>query len=299
MSEITLNKLTNSNEEVTKNKGSSERLLISTRILNAPPDEFDPNEPRLGRRESEPHSHEITYLYDVLSFNFPDSRTLWDLHHYFEITSPVRTKIDIQFDISFFLGWRMSKLLTSYNAEQFKRIPSVAINILSRKTWKTDFSEHRDYCEALKIPIYIVYPSYHVASNFYKPPFLRIYRLKGDKYEREDIRKIAMVENGELKSEGIISLGDQIPFRIGLMERSIRLVNNEKIYRLIIIDKKEDKILPTRAEYEHIQFLKEKERADKEKERADKEKERADKEKERADQLEEILKKYKEKYGVL
>ena len=50
-------------------------------------EEEDPwltNPPRLGRRESEPHSFEITRIYDILATNFKDDRTIWDLHHYFE-----------------------------------------------------------------------------------------------------------------------------------------------------------------------------------------------------------------------
>jgi hypothetical protein len=76
----------------------------STRIENAPPDLYDPDVPRLGRRESEPHSSEITYIHDVLTANFPESRTVWDLHHYFTGEKPPLKgkKIDIQFDISFF-----------------------------------------------------------------------------------------------------------------------------------------------------------------------------------------------------
>ncbi|MGV9205049.1 MAG: hypothetical protein ACOC44_13640 [Promethearchaeia archaeon] len=76
----------------------------STRIENAPPDLYDPNEPRLGRRESEPHSAEVTYIHDVLTSNFPESRTIWDLHHYFiGRKGPLKgQKIDIQFEISFF-----------------------------------------------------------------------------------------------------------------------------------------------------------------------------------------------------
>ena len=38
---------------------------------------------RLGRRESEPHAYEVVYLFEVLSYNFPESRTFLDLHHYF------------------------------------------------------------------------------------------------------------------------------------------------------------------------------------------------------------------------
>ena len=70
----------------------------STRHSKLSHSDLDFEGPRLGRRESEPHSQEIMYLYDVLSTNFPESRTLWDLHHYFAVNG---TEFDIQFDISF------------------------------------------------------------------------------------------------------------------------------------------------------------------------------------------------------
>ena len=43
--------------------------------------EYSSNEPeeeplRLGRRESEPHSYEVTYLFGVLTPNFEESRVL-------------------------------------------------------------------------------------------------------------------------------------------------------------------------------------------------------------------------------
>ena len=41
-----------------------------TRHQTIKPDEFDQSQPRIGRRESEPHSFEISYLHDVLTFNF-------------------------------------------------------------------------------------------------------------------------------------------------------------------------------------------------------------------------------------
>ena len=76
-----------------------EKPFVSTRHRDAEPDTFDPNVPRLGRRESEPHSAEVTYLHDVLTTNFPEHRTMWDLHHYFKKEG---AEFDIQFDISFF-----------------------------------------------------------------------------------------------------------------------------------------------------------------------------------------------------
>jgi len=70
--------------------------------------EYSSNEPeveppRLGRRESEPHSEEVCYMRNVLKDNYPDHRVLWDLHHYFYHDGE---EIDIVFDISFFLEFK-------------------------------------------------------------------------------------------------------------------------------------------------------------------------------------------------
>ncbi|RMG22040.1 MAG: hypothetical protein D6732_26325 [Methanobacteriota archaeon] len=95
--------------------------------------------PRLGRRECEPHSDEINYLYDVLSTNYPEDRTLWDLHHYFLIEGE---KIDIQFDISYFKGMQIPYRISSYDAQKFNhRVPTMAIISFlhrpSKMTWES------------------------------------------------------------------------------------------------------------------------------------------------------------------
>ena len=272
--------------------------IVSTRHLSFPPDTFDPNQPRLGRRESEPHSHEVSSIHDVLTVNFPDSRTLWDLHHYFNPKNAIVDKIDLQFDISFFLNWKMPHSLASYKSEQFEyRIPTVAINILSKSTWKTDFSEHLGICELLKIPVYIIYPSYNVASKLYSPPFLRAYILVDDVYIHKDLRKVTLIEGGKLNSEMIIDLGNKVPFRIGLMKRKRELLGGSKLYNLIIIDKKKDERLLNTSELKDQIIVLEKARAEKEKARAEKEKARAEKEKARADAAEESLRIYHKKFG--
>lgn len=93
------------------NNRNNKRSFIDTRHRDAEPDIYDPNEPRLGRRESEPQSAEITYLYDVLATNFPDDRTMCDLHHYFKKDGK---HLDIQFDITYFKGLQIPYTLTSY-----------------------------------------------------------------------------------------------------------------------------------------------------------------------------------------
>ncbi len=65
--------------------GASAFPREGTRIKNAPVDDYVPTKPRLGRRESEPHAAEVSYLYEVLSSNFPADRTMWDLLHYFQL----------------------------------------------------------------------------------------------------------------------------------------------------------------------------------------------------------------------
>ena len=93
----------------------------STRIENAPHDLYDPNKPRLGRRESEPHSNEVNYIYDVLSTNFLEHKTLWDLNHYFMGSKgPIKgKKINIQFDISFFKDFNIPHTISSYDAHKY------------------------------------------------------------------------------------------------------------------------------------------------------------------------------------
>ncbi|MHA1310364.1 MAG: hypothetical protein ACTSQO_05480 [Candidatus Helarchaeota archaeon] len=256
----------------------------STRHSLSPTIEYTPSKPRLGRRESVPHSEGIHYLYDVLKTNFPNSTPLPDLHHYFKLGDEL---IDLIFDVSFFYNWKFSYALSSYKSFDFNnRVPDMAINILSKSTWRRDIGEHVDYCEALKIPVYVVYSPYDVATNLYKPPFLRVYVLKDDIYVHKDCREFTLIEGeNKLDLEKIIDLGENLPFRMGLMLRKKKLYGNFELYHLILIDREEDKILPTKFEMER--------------EKAEKERERAEKERERADNLNKLLQKYKEKFGLI
>jgi Uma2 family endonuclease len=166
------------NSESNQKTKEREPIIRSTRIENVEVIPFDPLTPRLGRRESEPHSEEVSYLYEVLHLNFPDSRTTWDLHHYFIVESE---EIDIQFDISFFKDLKIKYSLSSYRASNFNnRVPNIAINFLSKNTWQMDIGIHADYCRLLKIPLYIVFSPYHIGKAIYKPPFLRAYILQPD-----------------------------------------------------------------------------------------------------------------------
>ena len=236
-----------SNAPIKERGHNTKRRFISTRHRDAEPDTYDPNQPRLGRRESEPHSAEITYLYDVLTTNFPDDRTMWDLHHYFKINGE---EFDIQFDISYFKDLNIPYTLSSYHAEKFdNRVPTAAINILSPSTWRSDLAEKLDYCRILEIPLYIVFPSYHVAKKIYKPPFIRAYVLKKNgEYKIHELREITVDPSEDWNSDAIIDVSSIVPFRIGLQKREKKHQGDEPLYRLILINSDEDVVLLTENE---------------------------------------------------
>nr|MDO8087749.1 Uma2 family endonuclease [Candidatus Sigynarchaeum springense] len=246
------------------------------------PDGFDPHKPRLGRRESEPHSAEVTYLYDVLRSNFPQDRVTWDLHHYFIVEGE---EIDVVFDVSLFKGMSLPVQLSSYRAAEFGgRVPDLAINVMSKSTWRSDVGEHVDLCHMLKIPVYVIYAPFHVASRPYKPPFLRAYVAdERGEYQARELRDVALKSGKEVNWDATIDCGGHLPFKLGLQE--LEGAKHEKgwqLYRLVIINPRERTIFRSKLEMEHA-------RADQEKARADKEKARADQEKARADRAEEEL----------
>ncbi len=225
----------------------NDKPFVSTRHRDAEPDTFDPSVPRLGRRESEPHAAEISYLYDVLTTNFPEDRTIWDLHHYF---TKKNIDIDIQFDISYFKGLKIPYTLSSYKVGEFNnKVPTMAINILSKSTWRSDIGEKVDLCHLLSVSLYVVFPSYNVATELYKPPFLRAYVLKQDgTYEVREIRKVINEIEGVLDMDAIIDVSDIVPFRLGLWRRAIKHQKEESLYRLVLINPKEKEILLTENE---------------------------------------------------
>ncbi|TFG18349.1 MAG: Uma2 family endonuclease [Promethearchaeota archaeon] len=261
----------------------------STRIENAPPDLFDPNQPRLGRRESEPHSIEVTYMHDVLALNFPTGRVLWDLHHYFVgKTSPIKgKKIDIQFDISFFKELSIPHTISSYNSSKYdQKIPDLAVNVLSKTTWRNDLSENVDVCKNLKIPVYAIFSPFKVASSIYNPPFLRVYILEQDgSYREEELRSITLKEGGELDPKKIIDTSAFLPFRLGLMQLNQQHDGELPLFRLIFIEPSELKIFPSSVE--------------KAKAEAQEAKAEAQEAKAEAQEAEKKLKEYQEKFGSL
>ncbi len=218
--------------------------FVSTRHRDAEPDTFDSSIPRLGRRESEPHSAEISYLYDVLTTNFPEDRTIWDLHHYFKKQG---MEIDIQFDISFFRGLQIPYTLSSYHADQFnERVPNMAINILSKSTWRSDIAEKVDFCRLLAIPLYVVFPSYQVAIDYYNPPFLRAYILQLDgTYKTYEVRKVALKPEGKMDLDALIDVSNIVPFRLGLLERDQKHQDDESLYRLGLFEPEKNQLLLT------------------------------------------------------
>ncbi|MHA1147402.1 MAG: hypothetical protein ACTSR8_04090 [Promethearchaeota archaeon] len=269
------------------NNGS--RIKRSSRIENAPPDLYDPNKPRLGRRESEPHSVEITYIYDVLTNNFTTSRTIWDLHHYFvSHKEPLKgKKVDIQFDVSFFKELIIPHTLSSYDANKYEgRIPDMTINILLKSTWRADLSETVDICKNLGIKVYVVFSPFKPTSKLYHPPFLRAYILEADgSYRQEELNNITLKEGKNIDEKNIIDLGDLLPFWLGLMQTTQYHEGNHPLFRLIFIDPSELKILPTKLES-----------MEQEKKQMEQEKKQMEQEKK---QIEHELKKYRDKFGKI
>ncbi|MHA1819212.1 MAG: hypothetical protein ACTSU2_04755 [Promethearchaeota archaeon] len=248
-------------------------LNIRTKELDAPP-------PRLGRRETEPHSEEVSYLHDVLSVNFPNCRTISDLHHYFILNN---IKIDILYDISFFIDWEFNDgALDSYDAAQFgNRIPDLVVNILSKSTYMNDLTNIKEFSLRLGIPYYIIFAPFNISAPAFNPPFLRVYELNRNnaKYNEITLNHVAIIEGEDkINEKYIVNPGDGLPFNVGLMERKRRLYDGSKLYRMVVLDKsKENRLLV----------------------RWGREKDRASKEKERANNLEKLLEKYKEKFGDL
>ncbi len=254
--------------------------------------------PRLGRRESEPHSASISYLHDVLKTNFPQHRVMWDLHHYFHHPDEI---IDLQFDISLFLNFQIAEQLPSYDAAKYQgRVPDVVINILSKSTWKNDLLEHVTTCELLGIPFYIVFFAYEVSSRFYKLPFLRVYQLQeSGKYTQTDLTQI-MYEKGQATNKNaFIPTSSHLPFDIALELLDEKYLEGKEIYQIVLLEAETQKRFLEAKDQEKSRADQEKTRADQEKSRADQEKTRADQEKSRADKFKQELQTYRDKFGDL
>jgi len=230
--------------------------------------------PRLGRRESEPHSHAISYLHDVLDTNFPKDRVMWDLHHYFHIQNGKLqgTKLDLQFDISFFRNFNLPEKLPSYDSANYKgRVPDLVINILSKSTWRKDLIDNMEFCHQLKIPVYAVFFAYPVAPRTFPLPFLRVYKLKDDgSYQEHELKEIMYKKGKIVDDANFINLKPYLPFGIALEKISDTYLGGKDIYQAIIININTKQKYPTRYESQKSKAEKEKKRAEKEKKRADK-----------------------------
>ncbi len=236
---------------------------------------------RLGRRESEPHSAEVSFLFDVLSSNFPQHRTMWDLHHYFLIDGE---KVDLQFDISVFLDVSIPEELPSYNASNFNhRIPDLVINVLSKSTWRKDLSEIQEICRRLKIPIYILLLPYPIAPKIFPLPFLRVYILnEKNMYESFEINRFMVEKQKIIDIKAQITLPAKFPFDLALEKLNSTYYGRKMRSRLVLIDKKTNHKILSKSEQAT-------QRADAETQRADAESQRADEAERKLHDLQEKL----------
>ena len=251
----------------------------STRIKNSPPDNFDPNQPRLGRRESEPHSYEVANLCDVLRQNFPKDRTLWDLHHYFMIDGE---KVDVQFDLSYFRDFQIDNALSSYDASKYgNRLPTMALNFLSKNTWRSDFSGILEVTQVLGISAYVVFAPDHSATKIFKPPFLRVYfKDNNGHFTYSDLRNYTMKEGESFPTanydDKILDTSHLGPFRLGIVKRKQKYKDGLPIYHLIFIHATEPRTLLTFGEFHKQDAEKAKQEAEKAKQEAEKAKQEAE-----------------------
>ncbi|MHA1611365.1 MAG: hypothetical protein ACTSYU_04860, partial [Promethearchaeota archaeon] len=249
--------------------------------LNIPGEQENFVTPRLGRRESEPHSGAISYLFDVIRSNFPNDRGFWDLHHYFDYQGE---EIDIQYDISYFRNFQCPEQQPSYKAREFGgRIPTLTINVLSKSTYMQDLSVNLDLSLKIGVPLYVVFFAYPVAPRVYPLPFLRVYELRDNQYIQHELHEVYCDNENKINSDAILSFPDLIPFKIGLRKMVETYKGNKPIYQIALFDL-ENHIYPTKAEYEKQRAEQEKQRAEQEKQRAEQEKQKAEQEKQKAEQ---------------
>ncbi len=219
--------------------------------------------PRLGRRESEPHSDEINYLYEVLSSNYPNDRTFWDLHHYFFFEGE---RLDIQFDISYFRNMDVPFRISSYDASKYgNRVPTMAINVLSSSTFKNDLGIVLQQCQRLRIPIYVILSDHLPSPSYVKAPFLKIYYEDGEQYRTVETSAICCKEGEEVDQSKLLDVRpDLLPFKFGLMERKQKYLKNElfSLYYLILVDRKTGKRLLTPKEMVALQAREEQRKAE-------------------------------------
>ncbi|MHA1871459.1 MAG: hypothetical protein ACTSXF_10960 [Promethearchaeota archaeon] len=244
-------------------------------------DPWQNNRPRLGRRETEPQSIEITRIYDILTTNFEKGRTMSDLDYFFEKDGK---KYHAQFDISYFKGLKIDYTLSFYDAKQYNNmVPTMVINILAKNTYLKDFSVHMKTCYDLKIPIYILFSTFDFEVKTYAPPFLMAYILKEDgDYLLKALEEESYDETGELRKDKLIDLRPHLPFKIGIVKTERKHENNTYNYDLLLLNAETLEIYKTRLEYEREKML-EAEKAEREAEEAGREAEEAEREAEEAE----------------
>ncbi|MHA1792389.1 MAG: hypothetical protein ACTSVI_07070 [Promethearchaeota archaeon] len=99
-----------------------------------------------------------------------------------------------------------------------------------------------------------------------------------------DIRKAALIEGEDITDKNaIVDLSDNIPFKIGIMERKRKHFDDRKLFRLSLFSKDGNKVLKTKYELER--------------ERAEKAEKERQAERERRIQLEKELDEMKKKLG--
>jgi len=276
--------------EKSSSENATAKQFKSTRHA-APPELHILEPPRLGRRESEPHSLGLYRIYDILTTNFPKDRVIIDLHHYFYLKGE---KIDIQFDLTYFKNMNLKYTLSSFDSAKFdNKVPVMAVNILSKSTYLKDLGYIRDLCQELKIPIYVIFSTHDFSISLYKPPFLRVYILNGEgTYTEKTIRRGIHDEEGRVLETNIIDISQIVPFKLSLRKSELVHEGGSPNYDLVFLDPVTNELYKTRTEQASAQAEKERERAEKERERAEKERERAEKERERADELEKMIEKF-------
>lgn len=208
--------------------------------------------PRLGRRESEPHTTTITHLVDALRTNFPGARVLADLNHYFQVGDQ---RVNLLPDVSFFKNFTIPESLSSYNAEDHGgRVPDLVVNVLSKSTWREDVGLNFDKCRTIGTPIYVVFAPYHVASREYRPPFLRAYVFAEDgTVSLAEVREICCKEGSdEIRETGILALPPELPFRLGLQQMEIQTAGTPT-YTLVPVHPTQPRLLPRAVERERRQ----------------------------------------------
>ena len=127
------------------------------------------------------------------------------------------------------------------------KVPDIAFNVFSKSTWRADISENVESCKDLSILVYVVFSPYLMTSKRYAPPFLRAYILQEvSSYKQEELRAITIEEGGAIDETQVLDLDDKLPFRLGLMRLKQQFLGGKPLFRLILIDPLEMRVLPTK-----------------------------------------------------